>query len=987
PVVAQVTGLLGLDQLVLGTAGQQAVGAATGGGGGLLNLAGGAANLLGGGGLLSGFASGLGGILSGGGLSASFATLGGLATGSAGLSAGAFGAALPALGIVIGAAALLKKAFSRKYNGEGFDGSFSADGFTGRKFTHYKGGWFRSDKWVYDSVDAEIEAALDEAMQAQVAGLKDMAKTLGLSTKGVGKVKGDHFAIWANGKSQEQIEEEFARQMGIVSDEMSELILKGHDVALAGETATETLSRLASGLLTANDAMDLLGRTAFEASVNGGHMASDLVASFGSAEQMQAATSAYFAAFYSEAEQADTLRRRALKQLSEQFDELGVAMPETRAGFRELVESIDLTSESGRELYAELLQLSAGMDLVLPKVAVFTAEMQAMVGSIGGEIGTQIDAARDLARISEQSANLWYRTAATLRDFLSDLLNTDLTSASAGQVQRVNQSRFETAFDLARGGDVEAARDIPALAKAYLESAKANASSSLEYRRIAAQVQGQVDFLAGVADLEGANDDVLRGLYEKQIDVLTNLSSFLQLEGLTADQVADLGDGIQELTENWDGTLEAFESSLGALEDAINNAEAFSYDDLVGQLDVAVSLADDAPRWVQKLVDNAETGLRTTLDFVIRNDELSPADKWIATNAMSEHVAALDFVLRNDLDKKTKRLVLETTTDLHRNLSLNLIRDLDPDTREMLLARNANLTRRVNVALEGDSGKTIRKLKRISDLIGTDGSGKITFDGGIALTSDEAFKGLSEGVQELVSALNKLRGMMGELRDAVEADRIQRENVQKIAGLQVKGADAVIRSQQAQGVVDEFNALREQYGITLVGQKGTISVNDAGRIETSFDYYGGGDVVGFKKALRDEFGTEFMGNFFSSTNRKIGNAEARAEELRSQIRDLGGIPAFARGTNYAPGGSALVGEEGPEIIDLPRGARVHPYTQSRNMLDNGEVVRELRELRKEVAATRSEQRQLGLQTAANTKKTASNTRTMAQDALSAGSSA
>lgn len=41
---------------------------------------------------------------------------------------------------------------------------------------------------------------------------------------------------------------------------------------------------------------------------------------------------------------------------------------------------------------------------------------------------------------------------------------------------------------------------------------------------------------------------------------------------------------------------------------------------------------------------------------------------------------------------------------------------------------------------------------------------------------------------------------------------------------------------------------------------------------------------------------------------------------------LGGlqIPGFARGTNFAPGGLALVGERGPEVVDLPRGARVTP---------------------------------------------------------------
>jgi hypothetical protein len=36
-----------------------------------------------------------------------------------------------------------------------------------------------------------------------------------------------------------------------------------------------------------------------------------------------------------------------------------------------------------------------------------------------------------------------------------------------------------------------------------------------------------------------------------------------------------------------------------------------------------------------------------------------------------------------------------------------------------------------------------------------------------------------------------------------------------------------------------------------------------------------------------------------------------------------GVPGFASGTTYAPGGLAMVGERGPELVNLPRGSRVH----------------------------------------------------------------
>lgn len=47
------------------------------------------------------------------------------------------------------------------------------------------------------------------------------------------------------------------------------------------------------------------------------------------------------------------------------------------------------------------------------------------------------------------------------------------------------------------------------------------------------------------------------------------------------------------------------------------------------------------------------------------------------------------------------------------------------------------------------------------------------------------------------------------------------------------------------------------------------------------------------------------------------------------------FPRFASGTGYAPGGTALVGEHGPELVDLPRGAQVTQAYRTRNELSSG----------------------------------------------------
>ena len=957
----------------LGTAASAAGTAVGSSGGGLLGgvLGNAAGGVVSGGGLLSGIGSGVGGILSGGGLGASFANLGGLLSGSVG-GLGAIGAALPALGLVLGGVALLSKAFSRKYAGSGISGSLGSDGFSGAQFDFYKGGWFRSDKTKYKPLDADLKVLLDDSMSGVTSDLVEMAGALGLSADAIEGFTGAQFKIWTNGKTAEQIQEALQKQITKSAEGMAELILTTDKWSETGETALETMTRLSSGLLAVNDAMDLLGDELFKVSLRSADAAADLVAQFGDAETMASAVNTYFSGFYSEAEQVETLTRR----LGDQFADLGLRMPQSRDGFRDLVEGIDLTTEAGRALYAGVLQLSGAMNELLPTVASYTAAMSGLLGEIGGEIGDQVETARTLAADAREAASLWYRTATTLRGFMGDLLNSDLTGASRAQTTAAQEARLQQAVEAARGGDVEAAQSIPELARAYLRSAQQTATSAQEYRRIAAVVQGQVAFAAGIADLEGANSDVLAGLYERQIEVLTSLGNFLQLEGLTGEEISALGESIEAMASDWDGTVSAFESALGALEAAISEAEAFSYDDLVGRLDVAVALSDTAPAWLRKLVQEAETGIETTLDFIIRRDDLTAADRWLATTALSEHVTALDFVLRNDLDRQTRKLVLETSGDLRRNLTLELGRDLDGETRTLVLTRSATLSRRVNLALTNTGRNALEALSRLQSLVGTTGNGKITFDGGLSFTPDAAFEtlfgDLSDSTTRLEQPLSRLHDMLGQLRDAVNADREARAAETRIAALQVKGETLVGKNATAAGAetLERFNALRAAYGVSLTGQNGSVSLDAAGLISPSFDYYSGTaqGITDFKAALKEEFGTETAAAIFEAANSKVSNAAARIESLRAQIRTLGGIPAFASGGVHT-GGWRLVGERGWELENTGP-SRVVSHSDSVAMLDNRPVVRALDQVNARLEALTRQQAVLAQRQELHMKKTA-----------------
>tara|TARA_R110000851_G_scaffold32845_4_gene87843 strand:- start:5869 stop:10632 length:4764 start_codon:yes stop_codon:yes gene_type:complete len=67
---------------------------------------------------------------------------------------------------------------------------------------------------------------------------------------------------------------------------------------------------------------------------------------------------------------------------------------------------------------------------------------------------------------------------------------------------------------------------------------------------------------------------------------------------------------------------------------------------------------------------------------------------------------------------------------------------------------------------------------------------------------------------------------------------------------------------------------------------------------------------------------------------------------KDEGRAFGGVPSYAVGTDYHPGGLAYVHKD--EMINMPQGSSVSTVSQTSRMFDNSEMVAELRNLRQEV---------------------------------------
>jgi hypothetical protein len=68
---------------------------------------------------------------------------------------------------------------------------------------------------------------------------------------------------------------------------------------------------------------------------------------------------------------------------------------------------------------------------------------------------------------------------------------------------------------------------------------------------------------------------------------------------------------------------------------------------------------------------------------------------------------------------------------------------------------------------------------------------------------------------------------------------------------------------------------------------------------------------------------------------QLGGLGAFGKGFQAKVN--AGVPGFANGTRFAPGGLAMVGERGPELVNLPRGSQVIPNRELSSMGGGGSI--------------------------------------------------
>lgn len=302
----------------------------------------------------------------------------------------------------------------------GIQGVLDSSGFTGGRWQQFsqRGGTFRSDDRWTDTfeLDSDIDSYLDGLMRQTVSQLQAIGKTLDVETVRAVEGFSHQFSLQlSENGSWEKAGEKIAGEMAKVSDELVKSIVpKLADLSLSGETATQTFTRLGEIFAATNSAALLLGRdwqTAFGGlGIASAEARQQLVDMAGGVGALQTKLGGYYDAFFSDAEK----NTKSLQLLDAQFAAMGVRLDLSKEAFRGFLEDpakVDLATESGRKLYAAM------MDLAQPFATLVDSLGDAADGKTIGSLASLMGEKSPIAEsVKEAAADWWSQYGTAVED-------------------------------------------------------------------------------------------------------------------------------------------------------------------------------------------------------------------------------------------------------------------------------------------------------------------------------------------------------------------------------------------------------------------------------------------------------------------------------------------------------------------------------------------------------------------------------------------
>lgn len=522
------------------------------------------------------------------------------------------GMAGAALGALIGGAAggFLNRIFGmgdKETSSQGIRGTLSASSLSGESYAnwHQDGGWFRSDK---DGTDVK---ALNDAMVKQfTSGLATIetvsagfATSLGVqadSIKDYSKV----FDLKLTGdatKDQQLITDFFS---GIGDEIANKLVPNLADFAKSGEAASATLQRLAGDFQSTDQVAQLIGKTAAEAfgtaGIESAKAREQLISLAGSASALTSEAQSYAQNYLTDAERLAPVQ----KALDAAMASLGLSSVQTRDQFKDVVNSLDLTTEAGAREFASLMALADVFAQVHPaidaaaeaaKAAADAFEsMKSAASTAYGDVDNaysvlekEVGREKDAVQATIDAHNTLISKLQGESDALHSALDGMTTSGQKLASRAAAQAEIRADLAIQKAGGKLSDDQVDSLKKALglvTQDASSQFATLEDYLRDLYQTQRDVGQLGDVTDdslsvekasLEKAQEQLksLDGILtsaQAQIDVLKGQSTTLlsieqAMQGLNTSVLAAMSNPLVSATQ---AINQAYQTSLGRTPDA-----------------------------------------------------------------------------------------------------------------------------------------------------------------------------------------------------------------------------------------------------------------------------------------------------------------------------------------------------------------------------------------------------------------------------------
>lgn len=967
-----------------------------GGNGALASGAGTAASYLGGAAV---------GIYGGRAISGGYSVTGGNAAVNIGTIAGAiFGGPIgAAIGGLIGGG--INRLFGMKaaeLQSSEMSGTVGAGGFQASTKDTYlaKGGLFRSDKWSSTTTAATDTAGLTAEYDAIKAAATGYASMLGLSATAVESyTKSFSFSISKTGDAAKdaEINQKHLADLFIgISDDITKLVAPSISaLSKTGETAAQTLGRLAIGLTTVNGIMNAAGFAEFAKSLEGASAANRLSELTGGIEKLSAGTQFFVENFLTDAEKI----KPSIEAVSATMARLGQSSVDTIPEFKSLVQGLDLTSESGAKMYAELIAIAPQFKAVADYVTETTKAVEDNTAAL--QRAKQIE---DERRSLQDEYNQLTMTSTQLYELYKNGLD-ESNRALADSIQAIKLKSTEEAA---------------AAAKLAEEQAKANAIAS-ERSSIQNEINQLTMTSAQLLDLQRSGlNEANRALF----DFLQATKEKIATEKQLADIQKSIEDQRFSLMAEYNDLTMTNEQRLQAQRFAIDQSNVALYDQIVALKDknkadaesaaLAKSIADQR-KSLQDEYNNltmTEAQLldlrRSTYDAANRDlFDAIQAEKATHAKALEDQKAYNDSVV--ELQRQAQAIASERASlqDEYNQLTMTEIQlmelkrsTLNESNRDLFDLIQAEKLRRTELAKAEESAKNSQSewVQAMKDAYDTQ-------------------KGiLSDIVSEFGSLLKSLKDFGRNLTTG-DLSKASPEDKYKLLGAEVAGLIPKVQSGDKKAIADfmdvadeylkaseDFNALNTQYfkdkdyikkyideaaayaqgqvdvaTLQLNALNGNISATNAVNqsVQQLIQAVTGGSagssasvgdmslVSGYKanvlQNLEGYGGLEYLYNGATTGNddayrtlkkqmdrwKMMGLDKSAFDQILGAgwYEKLKAIPGFAKGG--LANGLAMVGENGAELVNFKSPARVYNSSDTKSILGgNAESSKETNDLLK-----------------------------------------